>query len=536
MLPPNVVLVLADDLGYSDLGCYGGEIGTPNLDLLGRGGVRLSDFYNTARCSPSRASLLTGLHPHQTGVGILTNDDSPEGYPGSLNDRCVTIAEVLRNAGYRTGMVGKWHLSADTSVPNDSWPTRRGFEHFFGTLSGCGSYYQPATLKRGEADASAEFGEADFYYTDAISEEASSFIEACDSDSPTVPFFLYVAYTAPHWPLHAPESDIQRYVGAYDSGWDELREKRLASLKREGILGRDSQLSPRDPSQPPWEAAEAKDWEARRMSVYAAQVERMDRGIGTIIETLRKTNRLDNTVFVFLSDNGASAEELLRDVGGDDFMKRSEYAPTSTREGKDIWFGNKVEIWPGAENTYASYGRAWANLSNTPFRLYKRWVHEGGIAAPFIVNWPNGGLSDGSVVRNAFQLVDVMPTLLEMAGVEEFSAGSDGSALPLEGRSMLNALRGQVVDDVPLFWEHVGNGALRLGNWKIVREYPAAWELYDILSDRAESCDLAAENSWIVEELAQMWEKWSSRVGVIRWEQVLAIYSSRSAGMDPADG
>ncbi len=219
---PNVVLILADDMGFSDLGCYGSEISTPVLDSLGRNGVRFSSFYNTARCSPSRASLLTGLHPHQTGIGVLTNDDRPNGYPGTLNRQCVTLAEVLRDQGYATCLSGKWHLASDMHTPNDAWPTRRGFDQFFGTLTGCGSFYQPGTLTRGEQDASAEAAAPDFFYTDAIADEAVRFVEAHDvPQSP--PLFLYTAFTAPHWPLHAKPEDIARYAGVFDRGWDVLR-------------------------------------------------------------------------------------------------------------------------------------------------------------------------------------------------------------------------------------------------------------------------------------------------------------------------
>lgn len=230
MRRPNVVLVLADDMGYSDLGCYGGEIRTPNLDRLGRDGVRLSNFYNTAKCCPSRASLLTGLHPHQTGIGLMTRDDTPTGYAGNLNRRCATIAEILRDAGYATCLSGKWHMSNDVHAPNESWPTRRGFDRYFGTLTGSGSFYQPETLTRGESDASAEADTADFFYTDAITEEAYAFIREQTSQNPDQPFFLYVAHTAPHWPLHAPEEDVQGYDGVYDAGWDKLREQRIRAL------------------------------------------------------------------------------------------------------------------------------------------------------------------------------------------------------------------------------------------------------------------------------------------------------------------
>ncbi|MEO3926726.1 arylsulfatase [Micromonosporaceae bacterium B7E4] len=512
MKRPNIVLIVADDLGYSDIGCYGGEIRTPNLDRLGRSGVRLSQFYNTARCSPSRASLLTGLHPHQTGIGVLASANRPGGYPGSLNDRCVTVAELLRDAGYATSLSGKWHLSGSVWEPSDSWPTRRGFDDFFGTLSGCGSYYDPGTLRRGEADASAEARDPRFFYTDAITDHAVEFIDrqaAADR-----PFFAYVAYTAPHWPLHAPEEDIAGYDGVYEAGWDELRGRRLERLRAEGLAGAESPLSERDPTQPPWSAVPHKAWEARRMQVYAAQVERMDRGIGRILDQLARSGVVDDTVVVFLSDNGGCAEELpLGDP--EEFRSRRATIPAATRDGARLRVGNEPGIGPGPEDTYASYGVAWANLSNTPFRLYKRWVHEGGIATPFIAHWPAGGLAGGRMVRTPFQLTDVLPTLSGATGVDYPREYRGREVLPPEGRSMLPALRGESGPDPDLFWEHLGNAAVRRGRWKLVREHSQPWELYDIDVDRSEMNDLAHRHPVLVVELATEYQRWAQRVGVL---------------------
>lgn len=521
---PNVVLILADDLGFSDLGCYGGEIRTPVLDELGRGGVRFSQFYNTARCSPSRASLLTGLHPHQTGIGVLTRPDRPEGYPGTLDARCATIAERLRAAGWRTWMSGKWHLSSEVQSPDDSWPTRRGFERFFGTLAGCGSYFAPQTLTRGEQPAEDSHEDGDFYYTDAISDEAVGWIDHHGTSGDDAPFFLYLAYTAPHWPLHAPEAEIDAYSGAFDVGWDRLREGRLARLVAEGILPPDTALSERDPTQPAWSDEPEKAWQARRMQVYAAQVEAMDRGIGRVLEALERAGVRDDTVVVFLSDNGGSAEEL--PIGDRDrFAQKDTVLRAGTRDGRPVQVGNQPDVPPGAEDTYASYGVPWANLSNAPLRRYKRWVHEGGISSPLLVSWPNGRLADGAVVAAPFQLVDVLPTVLEITDVTAPDA--------VEGRSMLAALRGGRVASAPLFWEHIGNAAVRDGRWKLVRDHPGAWELYDIDVDRAEAHDLAAGRPALASRLAQDWQHWADRVGVIAWDRMLEVYADR--GRPPED-
>ncbi|GAA1764373.1 arylsulfatase [Nocardioides hankookensis] len=509
---PNVILVLADDLGYSDIGCYGGEIRTPNLDRLAADGVRLAQFYNTARCSPSRASLLTGLHPHQTGIGILTNDDGPRGYPGTLRPEATTVAEVLGGAGYDTAMFGKWHLTGQIDEPDDSWPTRRGFDTFFGTLSGCGSYYWPSTLHDGEKPVGdLPVVQRDFFYTDEISQRACDYLDGRDG---ATPFLMYVAYTAPHWPLHAKPEDVAAYDGAFADGWDTLRERRLERLHASGLLQQGTGLSERDPSQPAWEDVADLEWQQRRMEVYAAQVEVMDRGIGRILDHLDATGLADDTIVVFLADNGACAEEL---PFGDPevFRARRSIVPASTRDGAPLALGNTPDVVPGPEETYASYGQAWANLSNTPFRLYKRWVHEGGIATPFVVRWPAGGLADGQVVHTPFQLTHVLPTLLDAAGVAHPAAPAP---------SMLPAWRGGEVDPGMLCWEHLGNSAVRRGGWKLVREHGDPWELYDVGTDRSETDDLAAQHPELVAELEAAYDAWAERVGVVPRQQIVDLY------------
>ena len=311
---PNILLILNDDMGYSDLGCYGGEIHSPNLDRLANGGLRFTQFYNTARCCPSRASMLTGLHPHQTGVGHMMADDGLEGYRGDLNDRCVTIAEALKPAGYRTYMSGKWHISrhADPDGPKHSWPRQRGFDRYFGIITGAANYWKPNTLTRDNEHIPHDELPEGFFLTDAISDEASTFIRDHAEATSDQPFFTYVAYTSPHWPLHAHEEDIGRYEGRFTAGWDQLREERLQRMREMGILDESWALTDRDPTQPPWEEAEHKAWNQRRMEVYAAQIDRMDQGIGRIITALEETGQLENTLILFLADNGGCAEELRR--------------------------------------------------------------------------------------------------------------------------------------------------------------------------------------------------------------------------------
>ncbi|MCC6868348.1 MAG: arylsulfatase [Burkholderiales bacterium] len=524
---PNVVLILNDDMGYSDLGCYGGEVQTPNLDRLAAHGLRFSQFYNTARCSPSRASLLTGLHPHQTGVGILTYDSGPEGYAGNLNHRCVTIPQVLKANGYRTYMSGKWHVASSLTEPTDTWPMQRGFDEFYGTIIGAGSFYDPNTLTRGNENIEHEARKPGFFYTDAISDQAVAYIEQHRRDHPDIPFFEYVAYTAPHWPLHAHDEDIAKYKGRFDEGWDTLREVRLEKLVRSGILDRQWQLSPRDPTQPPWSEAEHKAWLARCMEVYAAQIDRMDQGIGRILASLERTGQLDNTIVIFLADNGACAEDIPENVPIDELVEKLMIAKSHTRDGEPVHFGNDPSRMPGPENTYQSYGQAWANLSNTPFRYYKHWIHEGGISTPLIVHWPAGIAAHNQIRRAPGYLPDIMATIVDLTG-SRYPATFEGHAIePLEGVSLAPAFGSDELARDAMFWEHEGNAAVRIGKWKLVRAYPGPWELYDMEADRTELHDVAAQHPERVADMAQQYEAWAKRCGVIPRAQIVALMRSQ---------
>ena len=528
---PNVLLILNDDMGYSDLGCYSGEVQTPNLDRLASRGLRFTQFYNTARCCPSRASMLTGLHPHQAGVGHMMWDYDFDGYRGDLNFRCVTIAEALKPAGYRTYMSGKWHISRymEPDGPKHSWPCQRGFDRYYGILAGGGNYWKPDTLTRDNTLITPDERTEGFFLTDAISDEAAGFIRNHATEGPDKPFFTYVAYTAPHWPLHAHEEDIARYNGCFAPGWDELREGRLARMRKMGILDESWALSDRDPSQPPWKEAPNKAWNQRRMEVYAAQIDRMDQGIGRIIKALEETGQLENTLILFLSDNGGSAEEM------EPFARRMT---ETTHDGAPVYTGNDPAIMPGPETTYQSYGVAWANLSNTPYREYKRWTHEGGIATPLIVHWPHRIKTGGELRHQPGQLPDIMATCLEVSAAEYPEEHNGSEILPLEGKSLVPVFDGLDNNKEALFWEHEGNRAVRQGKWKLVskcsgkrgrpvmmgsRPDAFPWELYDMETDRTECNDLSAAYPELVKELIKLYRGWADRCSVESWDKVWEI-------------
>ena len=515
---PNILLILNDDMGFSDIGCYGGEVQTPNLDRLASNGLRFTQFYNTARCCPTRASILTGLHPHQASVGHMMNDRGYEGYRGDLNFQSVTIAEALKTAGYSTYMSGKWHITRHTEDdgPKHSWPRQRGFDRFFGIITGAANYWKPQTLTRENERITVDEFPEDFFFTDAISDQATDYIRAHKEAESDQPFFLYTAYTAPHWPLHAHEEDIQKYEGRFSAGWDQLREERVERMRALGILEPEWGLSDRDASQLPWDEVEHKDWQQKRMEVYAAQIDRMDQGIGRILDTLEETGQLDNTLILFLADNGGCAEEL----GAR--MNNPSIAPPTTRDGRPVQRGNDPSVMPGSEETYQSYGVPWANLSNTPFRLYKHWVHEGGISTPLIVHWPDK-VQDKGVLRNQpGQLTDVMATCLDVAGAEYPAEFNGHDILPLEGTSLTPIFDGEDNGKPYLVWEHEGNGAIRKGKWKLVKRYPGAWELYDIEADRSEMNDLIETHTDVVEELVDLYDQWTVRCMVESWDDVTA--------------
>ncbi len=518
-MKPNILLILADDMGFADIGCFGSEIRTPNLDRLGTSGLRFTQMYNSARCCPSRAALLTGLNPHQAGVGWMTTTlpNSTTAYQGYLNERCVTIAEVLGANGYRTFLSGKWHVgNAYNSQDPDSWtpgepgwptPTQRGFESFFGTLDGAGSFWNPHSLMRDESFIALD--DPDFYYTDAIGRAAVDEIKRDDGR----PFFGYVAFTAPHWPLHAREEEIAFYETKYRVGWDAVRTARHETQRDAGLVDARWQISPRDEDAWPFDATRFPDWEALRMAVYAAQIDRMDQAIGTILDTLEAQQALDDTLIFFLSDNGGCAE----------FLQEDTLAPTPHRyniptvDGRPMHVGNLPHLRPGPADTFMSYDIAWANASNTPFRRYKSWVHEGGISTPFIVHWPAQVKAPG-IVHDPAHIVDIMPTCLEVANADYPTEFGGQPIQPCEGESLYPALAtGRRERQNPIWFEHEGNAAIRDGDWKLVCRHRAgqslAWELYNIAEDRTELDDRADRESTRVETMAAQWRRNADAVG-----------------------
>ena len=490
---PNIVILLADDLGFSDIGCYGSEIEPPNIDALAARGTRYSQFYNCARCCPTRAALMTGLYPHQAGVGHMVDDYNRPGYRGNLSQDCPTIAETLRATGYRTAMAGKWHLTpSDGNRAN--WPTRRGFERFYGTIASIRSYYQPPTLAEQEQDIPET--PKDFYYTDAIAAKAIEAIRAFGNQ----PFFIYTAFTAPHWPLHALEPDIARHEKRYAAGWDSIRAARVAKQKQLGLA---LETAPRAPEVPAWADAPDKPWQARRMAVFAAMVERMDRAIGRIVAALRDQGQLENTLILFASDNGGCAEEMASDMSPAE--KKARKMPEKTRDGRPIRYGNLPAVMPGPEDTYQSYAANWAHVSNTPFRRFKHWTHEGGIASPLILHWP-GRVPAGAWKHSPAHIIDLFPTFCALANTKP--------SKPIEGLDLLKSPPASR----RLFWEHEGNQAFRDGDWKLVREHAKPWELYNLKQDRTELHDLARSQPRRVEEMARQWQQWADRVGALPWK------------------
>jgi len=498
---PNVVVILIDDVGFSDIGCYGSEIPTPALDRLAAGGIRFTQAYNCARCSPSRASLLTGLHPHQAGMGWLDGKVEPgsRGFHGRLLPRCVTIAEVLRSAGYHTAITGKWHLGHTNGTP----PWSRGFDRSL--TSRFGEVYFPREADRAgtarlwlDGDAfpkdDPRFG-TDWYSTDLFVDHGLRFVdEALAADKP---FFLYVAQGAAHFPLRAPAADIAAFRGRYSAGWDALRSARHARQIAAGIVAADQPPAPRPADCPAWDSLDdaARDRFDAIMAVYAAMIACLDRSTGRLVAGLEARGILDDTLILFLADNGGNAES----------------GPAGRTAGSGPIGGPQSTVYLGMN---------WATLCNTPFRRYKHFTHEGGIATPLVAHWPRGipAARRGGLVHDPVHLVDVMATVLDITGARYPTEVAGHAILPPEGVSLAPALAGRPVErPAPLCWEHEGNKAVRDGRWKLVQKWRGPWELYDIATDRVESRDLSAREPDTVARLAAVWDAWARRALVDEW-------------------
>ncbi len=486
---PNIALILVDDMGFSDIGCYGSEIPTPNLDALAANGLRFTQFYNTARCCPTRASLLTGLYPHQAGVGHMTEDKGEPGYQGHLNDRCVTIAEVLRPAGYFTIMSGKWHVGQNHGVA----PWTRGFERSLNAAAG-GFYYpdSPRTelFLNGE-NVGRRGGKLpdEWYATDLWTDFGIKFID--EALAAKKPFYLHLCFNAPHFPLQAPQDEIARFRGKYKAGWDLLREQRHAKQIGMGLMDKAWPLAARPPEVKAWTelTPEQQDRFDHIMAIYAAVVAHMDAAVGRLVAALKQRGVLDNTLILFMSDNGANAES----------------GPDGKLNGHP----------PGSATSDIFEGQSWATLSNTPLRRYKHFNHEGGISTPLIAHWPAQIKTPGEFRQQPGHLVDIMATCVDVGGAN-YPAECNGKAIqPMEGRSLVPAFANQPIGREALYWEHEGNAAIRVGDWKLVRlGATGVWELYNLKTDRTEQHDLASEKPELAKELAAKWDAWAERCNV----------------------
>jgi arylsulfatase A-like enzyme len=492
---PNIMVILVDDMGFSDLGCTGAEIvQTPNIDYLAENGILADQFYNAARSCPSRAALLTGYYPHQVDIGWMTASDlGREGYHGDLDTNAYTIPEVLKQANYETYMTGKWHVTHKAyqtpDGPKHNWPHNRGFDRFYGVLSGGGGYYRPRILV--DDDKAIEIPEG-FYLTNSINDSTESYLEQHFASKKEQPFFFYVAHYAPHFPLHALPEDIALFEGKFDIGWDSLRAKRYSNQLAMGLVDSTWTLPPRDPGVPEWSSLPdtSKAIWARAMEVYAAQMYRMDIGVGQIIETLKKHGELDNTVILFLSDNGATSESI----------------------GKMVTYDRLDKL--GTDETYISYRTAWANVSNTPFQMYKSYAHEGGVATPLLVHWPEKIKNKGEIVRQRGHVIDLMTTFMSIAQVGYPDDKQD--VLPaLPGVDLLPAFLGETFERESLFFEHESNRAIIKGDWKLVaaREgWPwkiGPWKLFNIKEDRTEMHNVIEQYPEVAEKLENEWKLWA---------------------------
>ncbi|MCB1227608.1 MAG: arylsulfatase [Verrucomicrobiales bacterium] len=499
---PNIIVILVDDMGFSDIGCYGGEIPTPHLDALARDGVAFTQFYNTGRCCPTRASLLTGLYSHQTGIGWMTADQGAPGYRGHLNDQCVTMAEVLGAAGYFTAMTGKWHVGFEHGVT----PWNRGFQRSLNMPAG-GLHFSDqggAKAKAGVYLNGQEISKQDprlqppWYGCDLWTRQGVAFLD--EARATGKPFFLYLAHAAPHFPCMAPEATIAKYRGKYLKGWDQLREERHQRQIALGLVDPEWPLTPRPSEIPAWDSLSA-DQQRRyddMMAIYAAMIDEIDQSVGRLVAALKERKVLDDTLILFLSDNGGNAESGIA--------------------------GKYEGTHPGGPDSNVFIGQCWAHLSNTPFRKYKHYNHEGGIATPLIAHWPAriaNATPEIDWQRNPAHLIDLMPTVADAAQAEYPTKHAGKAILPMEGQSLLPLMTEKNIQpERTLYWEHEGNAAIRVGDWKLVRQgRTGAWELHNLQQDRTEQRDLAAQMPEKTAALSTQWKVWAQRVHALPYPE-----------------
>lgn len=477
---PNIILIMVDDMGFSDIGCYGGEVQTPNLNRLASEGMRFTQFYNNAKCTTTRASILTGLYPRGT------KGDK------HLRRNMVTIGEAMQLCGYSTALCGKWHLGRDEI----NHPFHRGFDSFYGLLDGCCNFFNPSQpdpkYKGGRVRVFAqndqritEFPDG-FYTTDAFTNHAIKAIHAADDAKK--PFFLHVTYTAPHYPIHAKPEDIAKYIGKFKMGWEEMRRQRWKRQQEMGLVTPAWKLSEGDSKSYSWESAD-HDFEDHRMAVYAAMIDNVDQNIGRILQTLVETGHDDDTLLMFLSDNGGCSEE----PGGRNPQERN----------------------PGPGDDYVAVGPSWGWAQNAPFRRYKSWLHEGGITTPFIAWWPNN-IKPGTINRDVAHIIDLLPTCVELGGGEYPKSFKENEILPVEGLSMTKLLNGESrMGHQQICWQWSGNRAIRQADWKLVWDKLSKekkWQLYDLSNDRCEIEDLAGKHPTRVDKMTKDWFQWAKKV------------------------
>ena len=516
---PNIMLIVVDDMGYSDLGCFGGEVESPNLDALAASGMRFTQFYNSGRSCPSRAQLMTGRYAQTVGI---------TGMGQSLSRDCVTIPEVLREAGYHTGMSGKWHLSLTKGIGNqedqmkwlshqstfnnrpfapiETYPCNRGFDQHRGTIWGVTDHFDPFSLVHNEEPIFTDSIPEDFYYADFVADKAIDMMDEMTSDGK--PFFMYVAFQEPHWPLHAKPQDIAKYKGKFDDGWDMLRERRYQRMLELGLINSDEMPVATNASGRKWENETDKAFQSANMEVHAAMIDCVDQNIGRIIAELKRRGIFDNTLIIFTSDNGASSENYT--IG--DFDRHDR-----TRDGQMVVRNSPT---PGGQLTYNYLHNGWAGAVNTPYRYWKTTQFHGGTAAPTIVHWPAGMAEEkeGTIMSQPCTFLDVMPTCLELAGATYPSFYNGNSIKPLcnEARSFVPLLQDKNGwdDERTLYWEHERGKAVRKGNWRLTALANGGWQLFDLAHDLSETNNIAAEHPEKVREMKSLWNNWAKSVGL----------------------